>query len=527
MPQFTLPNISSGGQITVNAPDLASAQQAAANQTGVSLGAQQAGGTFGGNTFGGGGGSAPGVAAPGSVAGTDLSGLQAFAAQTSGVTQAQLAQQKAEFDAQLNFAKQQMEQLGIPQLQINQQLAQLQQQQFQTQLALAQQAQSYNQAATTASLTGWFTPPAGVPNVSAGVGYPGQPPISGAGGGGAGGGTLAQYPAGTVVRTANNQFGVVGAGGSLSPGDVSNPSIYQAIQRGSGIVTIPDALFQAGSTGGGVGGGSSPLSQYNPGQVVRTANNQFGVIGPNGTLTAGDASNPAIYAAIQAGQGIATVPDAAFNAALSFQPAAPTAAGGTPTGGGAGGAQQTLAGLLQQAQLTGQYQGAPTEAASEFTRQLGLQQGQLGQQYLATAAQLQGPQNTFQLSNYLRGAQGNQAVPTYLQNLASNISNPMFQGTGSTPPTPQTAAGLAGQLGGTQSATPGWDYNQTLGTIQNIMGQGAQSLRPGALESLTPDELAALGSGLGAVGGSLPAFMQQYQQSRVGQQAPIARTSLA
>src|SRR5215469_7616694 len=196
--------------------------------------------------------------------------------------------------------------------------------------------------------------------------------------------------------------------------------------------------------------------------------------------------------------------------------------------------QQTLQAINQAATLSGMYQGAPTEAArefnqqqmqqlAEFQQQLGLQQGQLGQQYLSTAAQLQGPQNTFQLSNYLRGAQGNPNVPVYLQSLANNLGMPAFQATGTTAPTTQTAAGLAGQLGGAQSATPGWDYNQTLGTIQNIMSRGAQSLGPGALERLTPDELAAFGSGIGAAGGSLPSFMQQYQQSRVGQQAPVVQ----
>ena len=108
MAQFTLPNIATGGQITVNAGDLAGAQSAAAAQTGVSLAAQQGGGTFGANTFGGGGTGASQVGAtPGAGLATDpLSGLAAFAAQTSGVTQKQLDQQKAEFDAQLPVRKQ-------------------------------------------------------------------------------------------------------------------------------------------------------------------------------------------------------------------------------------------------------------------------------------------------------------------------------------------------------------------------------------------------------------------------------------
>jgi len=212
--------------------------------------------------------------------------------------------------------------------------------------------------------------------------------------------------------------------------------------------------------------------------------------------------------------------------------------------------QQTLQSINQAAQLSGMYNGAPTEAARQFNQQqmqqlaefqqnLGLQQGQLGQQYLSTAAQLQGPQNTFQLSNYLRGAQGNPNVPTYLQNLQNNTAGQMaaFQGTGSTAPTPQSAQGLMGQMGYggtdangnpiTSSATPGWDYNSTLNSINQIAQRGAQALAPGSLEKLTPDELQAFGSGLGAAGYTLPSFMSAYNASRVGQQAPVGAMSLS
>jgi hypothetical protein len=194
--------------------------------------------------------------------------------------------------------------------------------------------------------------------------------------------------------------------------------------------------------------------------------------------------------------------------------------------------QQTFG--LSQGQLTGTYQGAPTEQASEFARNLALQQGQLGQQYLATASQLQGPQNTFQQSNYLRGAAANPNVPVYLQALQNNMGLPSFQATGGQAPTPASAAGLAAGMGygspasGTGSgtdtsggATAGWNYGDTLNAIKGIASSGAQALGPGSLERLSPDELQAFGSGLGAAGYSLPSFMSQYQSSRVGQQAPV------
>lgn len=237
-----------------------------------------------------------------------------------------------------------------------------------------------------------------------------------------------------------------------------------------------------------------------------------------------------------------------------------TGTGGTGSGYDANGNPLTLAAQQQAATLSGMYNGAPTEAASEYARTLAenqrqanmqnaLQQGQLGQQYLATAAQLQGPQNTFQLSNYLRGAQGNPNVPVYLQNLQNNMGLPSFQAPGTTTPTPQSAAGLTSQMGygvngsgtpqydangnpiygtgSSTSATPGWDYNSTLNSINSIAQRGAQALGPGSLERLSPDELSAFGSGLGAAGYSLPSFLQQYQQSRVGQQAPVGSMSLA
>jgi len=497
MPQFTVP-LAGGGSMTVNASD----PQAAVDNVRAEGGtpASDAGGGTP-NT-----GSAPGVGPQGNIPnfGGDLSGLAAFGAQTSGVTQKQLDQQKAEFDAQLQFARDQMQQLGIPQLQINQALALMQQWQFQSQLAQV-----------NAAMTGYWTPP----QFSNKLGS-----LAGGTGGGAAAAAGLGLQAGTVVRTNGNQFGVVNSDGSIAPQNDSNwPTIYGAIQAGSGIQTVTDAQWAQGTApGAGAGGGGTP-------------------------------------------QGVPTLAAQAQWAQLYGQNAPPT------TG------QQTLAAIAQAAALSGMYQGMPTEAAREFN-------ANLAQQYLSTAAQLQGPQNTFQLSNYLRGAQGNPNVPAYIQALAAGTGLPAFAAPGSTPPTPQSATGLLSQLGGTgggaaqnqtmgptfspnapaaqtaggggaqtaqtaqtaggaptlsfaggaqnapilggRSATPGWNYNQTLGAIGQIMSQGAQALGPGSLERLSPDELAAFGSGLGQLGGSLPAFMQAYAQSRLGQQAPVPMMAL-
>jgi hypothetical protein len=543
MPTYALPDPSGSGTIYASGNSLQEAEQTAASARGMS---SWTGGSFGGDSSSSGGTApnpGPTTINPQGLVNPNLGGLNALGAQVSGVTQAQLAQQKAEFDAQLQFAQQQMQQLGIPQLQINQQLAQLQQQQFQSQLALAQQAQQYSQAATTAGLTGYFNPPSSVPSVAQWT----NPTGGGAAGGTGtttGGGAAAANPQDQYIQARTQQLMSVAGMGLAQAQQTAQSEWGQGFaQSGNVAYGMPSMGGQTTTGAPTAGSGANPQDQYMQARIQQL----MSVAG----MPQGQAQQTAQS---EWSQGFAQSGNVAYGLPTGYSPAgaaaaAPGASGGaqTPAGGGGAG-QQTLAGALQQAQLSGQYQGAPTEAASEFARQLaqaqqqfaaqqaqqqaqfeqsfGLQQGQLGQQYLSTAAQLQGPQNTFQLSNYLRGAQGNQNVPTYLQSLANNIGMPAFQGTGSTPPNTQTAAGLAGQLGGTTSATPGWDYNQTLGAIQGIMGQGAQSLGPGALERLSPDELQALGSGIGAAGGSLPSFLQQYQQSRIGQQAPT-QTALA
>ena len=548
MPQFALPNIQTGGSQTITANTLQDAQNIAQSQGTWNSGA----GTYGANSILGGGGattgagSAPGVSAPGSVSGTDLSGLATFGAQTSGVTQASLSQQYQEFEQQLQFAKDQMTQLGIPQLQINQFLAQMQQQQFQSQLALAQQAQAYNQAATTAGLTGYWNAPSPVPSVQQYL-QPGQPALTNPLGTGNAAMEQNQYVNARVQQLQGHGYSAAQAQqtatAEYSQGFAQNGNVAFGLPSGFTFNT-PGAAAAATS----IGSWQPPTQQDYV--TARTAQlQQMGWDAQKAAQTA-YAEATMYWPQVQQGNVAGGLPTGiSFTAPAGSTPSSTGGAtgGGTAGGGAAGGTaaslgtptlaaqaqwaqlfgtngppaagQQTLADILQNATLTGMYNGAPTEAAREFN-------ANLGQQYLATASQLQGPQNTFQLSNYLRGAQGNQSVPLYLQNLAQGVGQNLFTAPGSTAPTPQSAAGLAGQLGGTTSATPGWDYNQTLGTIQNIMGGGAQKLAPGALENLTPDELQALGSGIGAAGGTLPSFLQQYAQSRLGQAAPVARTSL-
>jgi hypothetical protein len=81
-------------------------------------------------------GNNPYVATPAQIAAAEAA---------NGINLQQVQNQKAEFDANLEFQRQQMEQIGLPQLVIQQRLADLQQQQFQYQMYLTQQQQGLAQ----------------------------------------------------------------------------------------------------------------------------------------------------------------------------------------------------------------------------------------------------------------------------------------------------------------------------------------------------------------------------------------------
>src|SRR5215471_8068482 len=200
MPDYTLPNIVTGGSITVSGNSLADAQQKAADQTGVTLEQQQGGGTYGANTGGGvgGGGGGGGGYGPG---GFDLGALAGAFNAAGTMSQKELDERKRKFDEDLAFRRQQMEQLQIPQVVINQQLAQLQQDEFNFESQMARQQSSLQQA----NVLGYYTPPdLSQSFVTGGPIYRPGGAAGGAGGGGGGGAAgLTRYAAGTVVRNAD------------------------------------------------------------------------------------------------------------------------------------------------------------------------------------------------------------------------------------------------------------------------------------------------------------------------------------
>jgi hypothetical protein len=172
---------------------------------------------------------------------------------------------------------------------------------------------------------------------------------------------------------------------------------------------------------------------------------------------------------------------------------------------------------MAQANVSGIYNGAPTEAARQFNARTGLD-------YLTQAAQLGGPGDYFQQSNFFRGAQGNPQVPTFLSALQNGVTMSGFGATGTQAPDVQSTANLASRLTGMPQpggATTPAGGDAALGLIGAIGRTGGTGLAPQAIEQLTPDELALFGSGLKASGFSMPTFLQSYRQSRVGQNAAV------
>jgi hypothetical protein len=172
--------------------------------------------------------------------------------------------------------------------------------------------------------------------------------------------------------------------------------------------------------------------------------------------------------------------------------------------------QQALAEEIQRGQL-------------DLSRQVQLGNLGLGQQNLALnairqAAELGGPENYVQATNFARGVSQTD-IPVFLRNLLSGQATSGVVG-GAGLSNPQSFGGIATQLTGGQGAAG--DVNQQLNLGRRLFGQGGGALAPGALEGLTPTELQMTGSLAKAVGGDLPTFMAQYARSRVGQTAAQA-----
>lgn len=138
----------------------------------------------------------------------------------------------------------------------------------------------------------------------------------------------------------------------------------------------------------------------------------------------------------------------------------------------------------------------------------------LGLDYLKTAASMGGPADVFQAADFTRGVAQSGNAPAFLQALRNNTGLAAFNAPSGASPQALTPDVIAGRL--TTGAIPA-QTNPALQTIGGIAQAGGAALAPQAVEQLNPDELAALGSGFKKLGYSLPAFLSQYTQSRIGQ----------
>lgn len=161
------------------------------------------------------------------------------------------------------------------------------------------------------------------------------------------------------------------------------------------------------------------------------------------------------------------------------------------------------------------------EASQQFRATQGLD-------YLKFASTLTGPENVFNAADFARGASQIGDLPVFLQALSSNTPLRAFTGNGPGVPTPQTAESLAARLLGTAPAatatglTPQQQSDAALARIGSIFQRGANQIGAQGLESLTESERQILQAGGNKLGYDVPAWLQQYQQSRVAQRAQQA-----
>lgn len=149
----------------------------------------------------------------------------------------------------------------------------------------------------------------------------------------------------------------------------------------------------------------------------------------------------------------------------------------------------------------------------EFDTTTGLNRAKLGYDVLGMGAQLRGPSDYFQASNFMRGVAAQPETPTFLQALRDNTRLADYGMQGGVPQ-PETVGTLMNKLGsgGNQAQD-----NNYLASIGNVAAKGAHQLGPGSLEQLYDTERKLFASGLDALGYDTPSFLEQYRRSRVNQ----------
>jgi hypothetical protein len=525
-----------------NGPLTDAAIAAAYDRAGKGIAADQYGNVIGQTT---GGGTTPTTTTPtvqgGGAYDPNLPGtpaqqqaVLASAAQSAGTTREALAESARQFNATLAQQQLMWQQQGLPTLEIAQRSQALEDEQFRAQLALAQQTQAQANAATVAGLTGYYNAPDITPTGSAvqqmQYGQPvggGTAAVSGTAGGAFTPSTQAQY-----LQARTQQLQGQGMGAAQAQQTAQSEWSQGYAQSGNVAYGLPQGISFTAPAQAAAAAPTSTWQAPTSAQWLAARIPQLQANGMGATQAAQTAQSEFAQGYAQSGnvaygmpQGISFTAPPPVAAPAASAPSAPLASGGAsgvPNGTTTPLGTQTLAGALQQAQLSGMYNGAPTEAASEFSRNLAQQQAQFnstqGLNYLTTAASLGGPSNVFNAADFLRGAQSTGQMPSFLGALASNTQLPSFNGVGSQTATPVTMGSLAGGLtGATDTSSPGYNTDQALSQIGSIFQRGPSQLAAGSIERMTPSELAIFKAGGTKLGYSPDDWLKQYSSSGVGQ----------
>jgi hypothetical protein len=504
-----------------NGPLTDAAISAAYDRAGKGIAADQYGNPIG-QTTGGGTPATPTQGGDPGLPGTPAQqqAVLAAAAQSAGTTREALAESARQFNATLAQQQLMWQQQGLPELQIAQRTQQLQDEQFRAQLALAQQTQAQANAATVAGLTGYYNAPDITPTGSAvqqmQYGQPvggGTAAVPGAAGGAFTPSTQAQY-----LQARTQQLQGQGMGAAQAQQTAQSEWSQGYAQSGNVAYGLPQGIsFTAPTTPGPAAAAPAASTWQAPtsAQWLAARIPQLQANGMGATQAAQTAQSEFAQGYAQSGnvaygmpQGISFTAPPPAAAPATAAPSVPLASGGSsvvPNGTTTPLGTQTLAGAAQQANLSGMYNGAPTESAREFNSTQALN-------YLTQAAQLNGPANVFSQASFLRGASANPDVPSFLGALAGNTALPSFNGVGTQAATPVTMGSLASGLTG-----GGMNTDQALSQIGSIFKAGPSQLAAGSIERLSPSELAIFKAGGSQLGYSPDDWLKQYASSGVGQ----------
>lgn len=282
----------------------------------------------------------------------------------------------------------------------------------------------------------------------------------------------------------------------------------------AGLTGYYNAPGAGGSSTASGGGNVAQLTQaYNAAkstldQKVATANQAIAAYQADpGNAQKREAASAAQNDASAADQATHQAQDAVYTA--SQNPASAGGTGGTAATGTNPNGTPTLANIAQQAQLSGQYNGAPTESAREFNQTQ-------AQALLNAATQLRGPADYLQYQNLTHGG----------QNLMQQLFGNRPAGASAVPAGQLQSANLQNSLGdiglqqgGNGSLAPSQQSQVSAGMGMNEGGTSASAFDPAHMAQFYAQAMAArngqsgvAGSGASSGGSGISTAQQSGQQ---------------